>query len=101
MRQAAFEDQVLQLEGALGGIGDSRCKSGIGFRTALNLGEIELAHPPHMTEMMRSVGYRSDVGDDQTLDRGAMLERRDHRHLAAHAVSEQGKAFVAPPLQRR
>ncbi len=54
-----------------------------------------------MTEMMRGVGHRRDVGDDQALDRGAVFECGGHRHLAAHAVPEQRKAVVAALLQCR
>jgi hypothetical protein len=41
-----------QQEGALGGIGDSRARAASASERRFDLGEIELAHRPHMTEMM-------------------------------------------------
>ena len=91
-RLALFQNQVLQQECALRGIGYHRGKSRIGDGAALDIGEIKTSHCLHTVE------DRRDVGHNQALDRGAMIERGGHRHLAAHAVPQQREAIVAARL---
>jgi len=75
--------------------------AGIGLGAALDGAEIERAHRPDIAEMVRLVGHRGDVDDNEALDLRAMSERQHHRHLAAHAVPEEGKAGMARCVQPR
>ena len=100
-RPAVLEHQVLHQEGALGRIGYRGGKAGFGFGAAFDAGEVEFAHRPNMRQVMRRVIDRGDVDDHEALDLGAVLQRRDHRRLAPHAVAEQRITVVAARVQRR
>jgi hypothetical protein len=51
--------------------------------------------------MVRRVGGRGNVDDNEPRHRLAISERQHHRHLAAHAVPEEGKAPMARRAQPR
>ena len=88
-------DQVLHQECAHRVVGDAWLQGGVGRAAPVYAREVERLHRRDLVLVRRRVRHRRDVDHDQALHDLGRRQRQRHRHLAAHAVPDDGGAAEA------